>query len=151
MVGNKWEQLTTFMPNISPWAEIGTKYKGEEVSVCWVPLFGSCWARSFIYTVLQSLHQPRNVGVHYTEGNTESQRSALGFVPAAGKCQNQHSSPGLSGLKSGTTLLNFAHLHCFSPTGEELYETYGVLWELNDNIPINLGKGLAHIKLPRKC
>lgn len=53
--------------------------------------------------------------------------TALGFVPAAGKCQNQHSSPGLSALKRVTTLLNFAHLHCFSPTGEEFYETYGVL------------------------
>lgn len=79
----------------------------------WVPVCGSCRARGFMYSVLQVSQQPHKVSVHFTEGKTESQGLALGFALAAGKCQNPHPSPGLSGLKSPATWLNFAHLHSF--------------------------------------
>ena len=116
------ENTTSYMPNISPCGKDtnASKQPSRKGKKPW----GSCEPGLYFVAAalfLQSSQQPRKIGVHFTEGKPEPQRSAFGRSRAAGQCQNRHSSPGLSKLKSQSTLLNLAHLYCFACMREQEY------------------------------
>lgn len=104
---------------------------------------GNCCAVRLMYTIPSVLTATLQSSSHFTESKTESQSSALGSAHAAGKYQNQHSNPGLSGLEAGTKLLNLADL-----TALPVYENNGASQNrLEDSIKRRLQGVCSFVKI----
>lgn len=110
--------MTSYMPHISPRGKEGNvKSQITEETEGNQCLLGLCFVAAAVfdasYTLsLQPWQQPCKVGLHFTEGTTASQSSALITAQAAGYWENQRSNPGLSCLKNKGKFLNVTDFCC---------------------------------------